>query len=121
MKKIILTLGIIGLCFGTYAPAFANTAESCPTKTLGKFVVEGKYVKETPHEGYYGFLIEGKDGKTYDIGIGNDTHPVFEGIKPGNSIKIPYYTAQYFDKNTNTCVVEHYLDSESEFKGSYSK
>ncbi len=123
MKKTFFCLGIMALCALASTPAFANeaTKESCPAKTLGKYTLEGKYVKETPHEGYYGFLVQGNDGKSYDIGIGNDTHPSFEGIKAGNSIKIPYYTRQFFDEATKTCVVEHHLDYENDFKGSYSK
>ncbi len=122
MKKTFLTFGIVGLCAFTCVPAFASTAskESCPTKTLGEFTVEGTYIKETPHEGYYGFLVEGKDGKLYDIGIGNDITKQFEGIQAGNTIKIPFYSEQFFDASTNTCVVNHYLNEKGAFKGSYS-
>ncbi len=123
MKKTILTLGVIGLCAFSSLPAFANkaTKESCPEKKLDGFTLEGKYIKETPHEGYYGFLIEGKDGKSYDIGIGNDVAPQFEGIKAGNSIKIPFYTQQFFDEATGTCITQHHLNYGGSFKGSFTK
>ncbi len=123
MKKALLTLGVISLCAFSSLPAFANKAskESCPEKKLGESTIEGKYIKETPHEGYYGFLVKAKDGKSYDIGIGNDVAPQFEGIKAGNSIKIPFYTLQFFDKTTGTCVTQHYLNYEGTFKGSFTK
>ncbi len=123
MKKSLLTLSAICLLALTSTPALANkaTEESCPEKILNEMTIEGKFIKETPHEGYYGFLVKTKDGKSYDIGIGNDVAIEFEGIKPGNSIKIPFYTQQYFNKSTNTCVVEHHRNTKGSFKGSYTK
>ncbi len=123
MKKIVLTFCVVSLF--TFINAFAlanNEQNNCPDKRVGEFTVEGTFVKETIHEGYFGFLVKGKDGKNYDIGIGNDSYPPeFSDMKPGATIIIPFYNIQYFDSGLGKCVVKSHLNTESSKKGSYSK
>ncbi len=124
MKKICLTLSALCLCALACTPALANTTpqDLCPSKRLGEGIVEGTFVKETSHESYYGFLVQDNNGISYDIGIGNDIYPQeFEGLKPGNSIKLPFYTEQYYDSTLGHCVVKNHRNTESSVKGSYAK
>ncbi len=123
MKKTLLVLCVMCLLSMSVTTAFANknSEAACPNKTIGSYTVEGKFIKETVHDSYYGFLVKTNDGKSYDIGIGNDTVPEFEGIKPGNNIKIPFYSVQSFDESTGKCVVHHYYDTEQDKQGSFSK
>ncbi len=86
----------------------------CPDKHLGKAIIQGKYVKNTLHNdatgGYFGFLVQAHDGKSYDIGIGHDYPAEFQGIKAGNTISIPFYREQGLDPNTGLCVVKLFHD-----------
>ncbi len=93
----------------------------CERKRLGEAVITGVYIRNTSHEGYYGFLVHGDDKKAYDIGIGNDIEPAFDGIKPGDSITIPFYSEQSFDTLTGLCSVEHHHNTKSSTKGSFSR
>ncbi len=100
---------------------FINPQGPCPDKNLGKATIQGKYVRNTDHEGYFGFLVQGQDGKNYDIGIGHEEPLEFVNIKAGNNITIPFYKEQLLDTNTGRCVVKLFHDFENTSKGSYTK
>ncbi len=95
----------------------------CPDKYLGKVTIQGRYMENTSHNdvwgGYFGFLVHANDGNSYDIGMGHDYPTEFEGIKPGNTITIPFYKKQGLDTKTGLCVVKFFHDEKSKIKGSY--
>ncbi len=100
---------------------FIKPQGPCPNKNLGKAILQGKYVKNTNHQEYFGFLVQTQDGKNYDIGIGHEEPLEFMNIKAGNTITIPYYKEQLLDTNTGRCVIKLFHDYENTVKGSYTK
>ncbi len=99
---------------------FLQPQGPCPTKVLERSTIQGIYAQNTTHDGYFGFLVQGSDGKSYDIGIGHEEPEEFMNIKAGNSITIPFYKEQHLNTHTGLCVVKLFHDQENVTKGSYS-
>ncbi len=112
---------LIDMGFPPILEGFIQPQGPCPTKHLGKATIQGKYMHNTTHDGYFGFFIQGHDGKTYDIGIGHDEPAEFMGIKAADTITIPFYKEQSLDTHTGLCTVKLFHDAESELTGSYIK
>ncbi len=123
-KDIDAQARLIAMDIPPITKGFIKPQGPCPDTHLGKATIQGKYVKTTHHSddsgGYLGFLVQGNDGKSYDIGIGHEEPVEFVDIKAGNTIIIPFYKEQRLDTNTGLCVVKLFHDAQA-VKGSYTK